>query len=191
MKTFFYLFLFGVLVIFAAGCNQSAQMNRGGDMSKGNLADSSEAAALNSNENEDAEATDDGSAELAFKLAFKKWGTNAEACSMMLYLVECEDRGKTFEQKQQLLQSKGILPDDLDLSATEPVRKGTLALMLCRALDIKGGLFMRLVGGTRYAYREAVYLELMQGGSEREYLTGPEVVDIMGRVARMKQTQAQ
>jgi len=188
MKTFIYLFLFGVLVIFAVGCNQSAQMNRAGDLTAKGAA-SSGSVVMNRDEN--AGVAEDGSAELAYKLAFKKWGTNAEACSMMLYLVEGEDQGETFEQKQQLLQSRGILPGDWDLSATEPVRKGTLALMLCRALDIKGGLFMRLVGGRRYAYREAVYLDLMQGGSEREYLTGPEVVDIMGRVARMKQTQAE
>ena len=188
MKTFIYIFMFGAMVILTVGCNQSAQMDQVGDMSTEDSADS-EIARLNRNEN--ADATDDGSAELAFKLAFKKWCTNAEACSMMLYLTEGEDRGETLEQKQQLLKSKGILPGDWDLSATEPVRKGTLALMLCRALDIKGGLFMHLVGGSRYAYRETVYLELMQGGSEREYLTGPEVVDIMGRVARMKQAPAE
>jgi len=191
MKTFIYLFFFGVMLIFAVGCNQSAQMDQVGDMSKGGLVDSSEAVAMKRDEKVDADATDGGSAELAYNLAFKKWGTNAEACSMILYLVEGEDRGVTFEQKQQLLRVKGILPGEWDLSATEPVRKGTLALMLCRALDIKGGLFMRLLGGRRYAYREAVYLELMQGGSEREYLTGPEVVDVMGRVARMKQTQSE
>ncbi|MBN2375486.1 MAG: hypothetical protein JXD22_03740 [Sedimentisphaerales bacterium] len=183
MKTLIYIFWFGVLVIFAVGCNQSAQMNRAGDLTGKGAAGSGSVAM---NRDEKAGVAEDGSAELAFKLAFKEWGTNAEACSMMLYLVEGEDRGETFEQKQQLLQSKGILPGNLELSADEPVRKGTLALMLCRALDIKGGLFMHLVGGSRYAYREAVYLEFMQGGSEREYLTGPEVVDIMGRVARMK-----
>jgi len=71
----------------------------------------------------------------------------------------------------------------------EPVTKGTLAYRLGRALDIKGGLMLRLAPCRRYAYREAVYQDLMVRGGDNEPLTGPEVVGIMSRAGQRKAGQ--
>jgi len=68
--------------------------------------------------------------------------------------------------------------------------KGTLAYMVCKALDLQGGVMMHLVPVRRYAYREAVVQNLMFRGSEWEPLTGPEVVAILGRAERMRQDKA-
>ena len=105
---------------------------------------------------------------------------------MVLLLVEGEDRYTSFSQRLAALEAKGWADGSWGLKEEEPVNKGTLAYMLCHGLDIKGGVMMQLLGGRRYAYREAVFCGLMMRGSETEPLTGPEVAGIMGRSSRIK-----
>jgi hypothetical protein len=127
------------------------------------------------------------SAELAYTLSSQKWCSNDQGCSMVLLLVDGEDRYTNFDQRLAALESKGLADASWNLKEAEPVSKGTLAYMLCHGLDIKGGVLMQLIGGRRYAYREAVFCGLMMRGSETEPLTGPEVVGIMGRSSRIKE----
>jgi len=126
------------------------------------------------------------SAELAYRLSQTTWCSNNEACSMVLFLVDGKDDCQTFDQRLVALDVKGLVDASWDLAADQTVAKGTLAYMLYHALDMNGGLMMHLLPSRRYAYREVVNLGLMTMGSEYEPLTGPEVVGIMGRAARMK-----
>lgn len=127
------------------------------------------------------------SATLAYRLAQKTWCSNDEACCLVIQLTDGEDRHDSFAARRAYLGGKEIIPAGWNMPADAPVTKGTLAYMLCRSLDVKGGLFMHLLPSRRYAYREAVHLELMARGSEYEPLTGPEAVGIMGRAARISQ----
>jgi len=129
-------------------------------------------------------------AELAYELAQEKWCSNDSAFSLVLHMVDGQDSCGSFTERMELLKSKGLLRPDWQFAAGEPVTKGTLAYLVCRALDVKGGLLLRLLPSKRYAYREAVYQELVTRGSEHEPLTGPEAVGIMGRAARMGQEQS-
>jgi len=57
------------------------------------------------------------------------------------------------------------------------LRKGEAALMFCRALDIRGGLALRLFPGSeRYALRELVYIGIVAAEGPLEVVTGPELV---------------
>jgi hypothetical protein len=132
------------------------------------------------------------SAQLAYDLSQKTWCSNDDACSMILLLLNGEDPYRNFDERIVALDEKGIADIGWDIEADKPVTKGTLAYMLCRAVDIRGGVMMHLLNIRRYSYRQAVAEGLMVRGSEFEPLTGPEVVGIMGRAARMKdQTTSQ
>jgi hypothetical protein len=126
-------------------------------------------------------------AQLAYELSNKTWCTNDEACSLILLFSEGQDRCANFADRLEKLRALGFVQDHWNLLADEPVTKGTLAYMICRALKVRGGFFMHLIPSRRYAYREAVYMKIMQKGSENEPLTGPEVVGVLGRVARLQQ----
>lgn len=130
-------------------------------------------------------------AELAYRLSGKTWCTNDEACSMMLHFIDGEDPFAAFEERTDDLRQRGVMPEGWRLNADEPVTKGTLAYMLFQAMEQPGGLMMRLLPGRRYAYREAVDMNLMAKGSEDEPLTGPEVVGVMGRASRMRNQNQQ
>lgn len=127
------------------------------------------------------------SANLAYRLSSQTWCTNDEACSMVLLMIDGEDRYQSFVDRLIALDAKGVANASWDIEANEPVTKGTLAYMLCRALGLKGGVMLRLIPCRRYAYREALYHGLMAKGAAREPLTGPEAVGIIGRAARMKE----
>jgi len=121
---------------------------------------------------------------LAYQLSSQMWCTNDQACSMLLHLVDGQDPHENFDQRLVALDVKGMADASWDIQADQPVTKGTLAFMLCRALEIKGGVMMHLIPSRRYAYKEAVFQNLMLRGSENEPLTGPEAVGIFGRAAR-------
>lgn len=106
---------------------------------------------------------------------------------MVLLLIDGEDRYQNFMDRLIALDAKGVTQSSWEIEADEPVTKGTLAYMLCRALGLKGGVMLRLIPCRRYAYREALNYGLMAKGSAREPLTGPEAVGILGRAARMKE----
>jgi len=125
------------------------------------------------------------SATLAYELASQRWCTNDQACAMMLLLVDDQDNNKSFDARLAALQSKGLVEPGWFLAANDPVNKGTLGYMLYRALDLEGGVIIQLLPLRRYGYREVVHAGLMLRGSEYEPLTGPEVVGIMGRAARL------
>ena len=130
------------------------------------------------------------SADLAYNLSSQTWCTNDEACSMVLLMIDGEDRYQSFNDRLIALDAKGVAQASWDIDADEPVTKGTLAYMLCRTLGLKGGIMLNLVPCRRYAYREVVYHGLMEKGSEWEPLTGPEAIGIIGRAARMKEGES-
>jgi hypothetical protein len=52
--------------------------------------------------------------------------------------------------------------------------------MVCQALEIKGGVTMRLFGiNRRYALRECIHLRLIASGTTDEYVTGRELIDVI------------
>ena len=127
------------------------------------------------------------SADLAYRLSSQKWCSNDEACSMVLLLIDGEDRYQNFDDRLIALDAKGVADASWGIEADKPVTKGTLAYMLCRTLGLKGGVMLRLIPSRRYAYREALNYGLIAKGSQGEPLTGPEAVGIIGRAARMKE----
>ena len=105
----------------------------------------------------------------------------------MLLMTMGEDRCLNFNERLIELSVKGLADASWKLEAGKPVTKGTLAYMACRAAKLKTGVMMNLIPSRRYAYREAVYHGLIMPGSATEPLTAPEVIGIMGRVARLNE----
>jgi len=162
--------LMGLLV---CSCQTNVDLHRKADPSGGALSEESR-----------------DSAEMAYRLSSEKWCTNDEGCSMVLLLIDGEDRYPTFDDRLIALDAKGVAKASWEIEGDAPISKGTLAYMVCRTLGLKGGVMMHLLPCRRYAYREAIYYGLMEKGSEWEPLTGPEAVGVIGRAARMKEGEA-
>ena len=99
----------------------------------------------------------------------KKISSIADACRAISILL---GRDEQFVQDNLLPPSvkKGF-------KYPQPLRKGQVAYMLCKALDIKGGLWLRFLGlNQRYALRELVYEGIMFSGSVQDFMSGKELL---------------
>lgn len=112
-----------------------------------------------------------------------------DACRLFVGLAKNAPAEGDFAAVRQEAGTLGLVEADWNLADGAPVDKGTVAYMIVRALGIKGGATMSLFGPSRrYAFRECVYLRLMKGGSSGEFLTGRELIDILGNAELYKRT---
>ncbi len=124
------------------------------------------------------------SAELDFwhGLADEPVTTNNDAFHGLIELANETDPNTSYEQRVAWLTEQGLLDEGFDRPGDQAVLRGTVAQILCRILDIRGGLTMHLIGAhPRYATRELVFLEIMQPGTEQQALSGIEFVGTVSR----------
>lgn len=127
----------------------------------------------------------DTDAQLEFwhTLASRKLATNDEAFHGMLLYLDGKDPATSYEQRVKVLKSRNLLPSDFHGGADDAATRGTLAVPIARALQIKGGLMMRLAGATpRYATRELQYMGLYPPSSPNQIFSGTEFVGIVGKL---------
>jgi hypothetical protein len=113
---------------------------------------------------------------------------NDEAFHGLLLFVQGDDDTKDYDARVAELKSLHLLAEGFNAPALEAVHRGTVASVLVRALKIKGGWAMTLIGPTpRYATRELMYLNLFPPSSPEQTFSGSEFVGIMGRAEDYQQ----
>jgi hypothetical protein len=118
-------------------------------------------------------------------LMTREIATFQDGCWIISTLIRGKEELRSFKEIRASLMNKGIIPSDWMYTAQTPLTKGKIAYMLCKALGIKGGLTMRIFGvSERYALRECIWLGLISTGHKNKYVTGPELVAILGRASR-------
>ena len=107
--------------------------------------------------------------------------TNNEGVHGVILMTQGTDETGSWEARLDFLDERGWLPDSLrDESPDTAMQRGTLAAILVRAMNIDGGVMMRLTDkAPRYAYREMVYLGLMPEGSEQMVLDGLDYLGVI------------
>ena len=114
----------------------------------------------------------------------KDRATYGDACRAILSVIKGEHTDADFAANAGDLTGRGVVSADWGLTAASLLTKGTLAYMVCRALDLKGGVTMRLFGiNRRYALRECIHRRLIERGTVDEYVTGRELIDVVTNAA--------
>jgi len=114
----------------------------------------------------------------------KDRATYGDACRAILSILKAEHTDADFAANVGDLTGRGVVSADWGLQESSLLTKGTLAYMLCQALDIKGGVTMRLFGiNRRYALRECIHRRLIERGTVDEYVTGRELIDVVTNAA--------
>ncbi len=92
-------------------------------------------------------------------------------------------RRPDFQNNIALLRSKGIsIPETLQ--ENDVLRRGTLALLAARYLDLGDSFMYRLFHTTRHAVTACVANGIMEAsGSEWDILSGGELVEVVRKVA--------
>ncbi|MDX2115047.1 MAG: hypothetical protein SFZ24_05420 [Planctomycetota bacterium] len=113
--------------------------------------------------------------------------TNDEAFHGVLLLADGIDPTTSYEERLELLRSRGWVVEDFSEPADYAVQRGTLAKAICHALDIRGGVMMHLTNrAPRYAVRELTYLRVMSGATENQVISG---LDFVGVIAKAQDYQ--
>jgi hypothetical protein len=116
------------------------------------------------------------------QLADRPVTSNDDAFHGLLLYLDGEDPAADYAGRVQALKERGLLAKNFDQPANQAVERGTLAVAITKALDIKGGWAMRLFGPTpRYATRELQYLDLYPPSSPNQTFSGTEFLGIMGK----------
>lgn len=108
--------------------------------------------------------------------------TNDDALHGLLLFVNTQPPATNWAQRVAAAQSRGWLEaGDTTLEPLESAQMGFLAVCMCHALDVQGGLSLRLWGRVpRYCTRELVHMGLIPGITEHEALTGAEFIALLG-----------
>lgn len=117
------------------------------------------------------------------QLAERPVTCNDEAFHGLLLYLDGDDANDDYAARVQSMKSRGMLPGNFDEPPEKAVSRGTLAVAIVRALQIKGGVMLHVASRhPRYATRELVFLELYPPSSPHQTFTGGEFLGIMGRV---------
>jgi hypothetical protein len=114
--------------------------------------------------------------------------SNDEAFHGLLLFIDGQDPAADYAGRVAALKSRSMLPAGFDKPADEAVDRGALAIAIAKALDVKGGMMMRLsiaAGGTpdpRYAVRELQFLNVYPPSSANQTFSGAEFVGVLGKV---------
>ncbi len=117
-------------------------------------------------------------------LATRPVTSNDEAFHGLLLFQDGQDKASDYAGRVQILRSRKMLPTGFNEPADQAVSRGTLAVAVCRILNMKGGLMMNLTGGSspRYAVRELQYVEVYPLSSPQQAFSGNEFLGIIGRI---------
>lgn len=115
--------------------------------------------------------------------------TMAEAYRAMLLLADGREQYADFEARRAALQERGIVRPAWNLQREACIDRGSVAYMVCRILQIRGGVNFNLfaplgIGDRRYAVRELIYMGMMTPGASYRYLTGGELVELLAEADR-------
>ena len=128
--------------------------------------------------------TNDPAQQLEFwhQLAEQPVTSNDDAFHGLLMFLDGDDPANDYAGRVRELRRRRMLPRGFDRPAEQAVERGTLAVALLKALNIDGGLALRLFGPSpRYAVRELVFLDLYPPSSPHQTFSGTEFLGIIGK----------
>ena len=122
-----------------------------------------------------------------FRVLAAKPNATMEDAVKALYMLKLGESAlgeMTFAEICDILTQKQLIKKDYAKDPKRLVNRGQIAYMICKALEIKGGLTMRIFGvSERYGYRECVYLGLLPVGSQWDKVSGSELLGILAQAA--------
>lgn len=112
--------------------------------------------------------------------------TVGEAYRALLLLADGDEKTHSFEERQAELQARGLVRAAWNLQREQPIDRGSVAFMVLRIIQGPRGVNSLVwgnlgLGDRRYALRDLVHMGLIGPGGPDKYLTGGELVFLMGK----------
>jgi len=117
------------------------------------------------------------------EIAGKEEITLGDGCRAIYYFVGGDEN----ERNMDRIFAEKYIKKSYRRKADRRLTRGQCAYMLCKALGIRGGLTMTVVGTSeRYALRECIFLELMPDVNQGKYVTGLELLGVLSRAEKYR-----
>lgn len=116
----------------------------------------------------------------------------SDACRVLTLLMKADIGPEEVGSQIAFLKEKKVFPRAIlkGLDPDLPLRKGVLAYMFCKALDIKGGIVPRVFGlNQRYAIKELNYEGMLYPGDAEDVVSGRELVLLFTGSSRGENTR--
>lgn len=108
--------------------------------------------------------------------------SNDEGFHGVLLLFDGVDETQSYEGRVEALKAREWLPQSFDEESDLAMQRGTLAYILARAMDVRGGVMMFITSrNARYSNLELQRLGIMPPGSELMVLDGLDYVGTMSK----------
>ena len=128
------------------------------------------------------------SAEYLDRISAQSHVGEAEAFQGVLMVLGV-NRDMTFEEAVKLLRQRKLVGEDWDFRADRPITKGKVAYLFYKALSVRGGVTLTLLGPNPwYCLKELQYRGWMTPGMSYNSVTGMEFVAILARMDELRQT---
>lgn len=120
--------------------------------------------------------------------------TTDEAYRAMLILADGQDTSKTFAERKEKLESRGIAKPEWNLQPDNIIDAGSVAYMICRVSKIRGGVCYNLfgragLGDRRYALRELIYREMLDQTADYQHVTGAVMIGLLAKADALMEKQ--
>jgi hypothetical protein len=122
------------------------------------------------------------SARFAREVVDKEAVTVRDGVAATLILIDRYEPNRTFEEQLEVLIGQDVIEqkERTKLKDSDTLTRGTLAYLLIGALEIKGGLTMRILGRSdRYALRECIDSGIIEKGSAGSAVSGRELISVL------------
>lgn len=109
-----------------------------------------------------------------------------DAAKSIAILMEVDEEMIDLDAQAAYLREKGFLSRRFrkGFDPMAPLRKGPAAYLFLRALGIRGGIVLHLLGPSeRYALKEMVFQGILSPGHVNDLISGAELVQIMSQAA--------
>ena len=106
--------------------------------------------------------------------------------AVKLMVLDMGKQTTSFSRDLAILNEQNNIAAGYTLDERALLRKGTLARLIARYLDLSGSFMYNIFGTERYAYRACVAAGIMtSNGSEWDIVSGEELLEIMRRTAEV------
>ncbi|MBI4569684.1 MAG: hypothetical protein HY719_14925 [Planctomycetes bacterium] len=94
-----------------------------------------------------------------------------------------------------LIRKEVLVRGWIERQPDERVTSGDVAFLISRAVDVRGGLLMRLTDliglpTKRYSFRECTFKGIVPGENPREFMGGAELVTVLSKATEYQERQA-
>jgi hypothetical protein len=128
----------------------------------------------------------DSSAALVMHIANEPYITAEPAYRAAYSLAHGDSFEGDYAALTQTLEADKIVCTHWQYAADRCLNRGDVGFLVCRAVGIRTGVNWNLTGLGRYAYRELIYHNIAEPGSEYRLMTGGEFVGILSRAEQYR-----